>query len=173
MSSRRRSVSQPDLPSHSKSVSFDLHGRTKAERRKGKSQANTSTLAQGYETDDSDSTIDGNDRSRDHHHRHAPPPPFRSSPPTTAQQRSSSNDSHYHHRHHQQISKPSDIPPLRSAPRDSSDSEATIELPARFDAQGRKLPEEGDDPIADTFDHLLHGIFANGRTQPHPTFRMV
>lgn len=160
--SRRRSVSQPESPSHSKSVSFDLDGNTKAD--KGKSHTHdTAAYGEGYETDDSDSTIDGNDRNhhRHHHHRH-PPPPLRdhlsnSYEPTP-------NTNRHHHHHHRQTPK-SNAVSTRSTTKDSSDSEATIDLPDRFDAQGRKLPEEGDDLLADSVEHLLQNIFSTGRQE--------
>ncbi|GAB1218366.1 hypothetical protein ATERTT37_007620 [Aspergillus terreus] len=39
-----------------------------------------------------------------------------------------------------------------------SDSDATIELPDRFDSQGRLLPQRGDDPLADRFEDWLKGV---------------
>lgn len=161
--SRRRSVSQPESPSHSKSVAFDLDGNAKAD--KDKPRTHDTTYGEGYETDDSDSTIDGNDRShhRHHHHRH-PPPPFREHS-SNLYEPIPNTDSRHHHHHHHQTPKPTPAPTTRSATRDSSDSEATIDLPDRFDSQGRKLPEEGDDPLADSVEHLLQNIFSAGRPE--------
>lgn len=39
------------------------------------------------------------------------------------------------------------------------DSDATEDLPPRFDAQGRRLPERGEDPIADKVEDLLQSSF--------------
>lgn len=36
-----------------------------------------------------------------------------------------------------------------------SDSDATIDLPDRFDRQGRLLPQPDDDPLADRVENLL------------------
>ena len=45
----------------------------------------------------------------------------------------------------------------RNASRESASSDETIELPARFDRRGRKLPERGDDPRADKLEDILNG----------------
>jgi hypothetical protein len=42
-------------------------------------------------------------------------------------------------------------------------SDATVDLPARFDEKGRKKPEAGEDPIADRIDEILQGRGATGK----------
>jgi hypothetical protein len=65
-------------------------------------------------------------------------------------------------RNHKPERPPADIP------RDS-DSESTIDLPDRFDAQGRKLPEKDDDPFADTMDQFLQSAFMNDKSHSRST----
>lgn len=43
------------------------------------------------------------------------------------------------------------------------DSDATIELPARFDEKGRKKTEAGEDPLADQLDNILAGKGTAGK----------
>lgn len=139
-----KSRTDPDLsglrgsPICSKSVAFDLTQKSASDDRDGDHNADT-----GYETDDSDSTIDGTDESRrrhDHHRRssvlHAPTP----EPPSTS--------SH------------------RKAPAgDPSDSESTIELPDRFDAEGHRLPDGDEDGIVEQVEQLLRSVFSDGRSR--------
>lgn len=47
--------------------------------------------------------------------------------------------------------------PRRPESPDSVDSGETVELPPRFDVEGRRMPERGDDPLADRLDDLLNG----------------
>lgn len=139
---RKRSMSQPPIAQY-KSVSFDLN-RDDHHRNSGDSNPD-----RGYETDDSDSTIDGHDAgcSRKHHRSHrrrssysAPFPSF------AAPHRRDSRSSH--------IYQPKT--PIDTAK--DSDSESTIELPDRFDAQGRPLPDKEDEHVARHFERLLHGF---------------
>lgn len=44
-----------------------------------------------------------------------------------------------------------------------ADSDATIELPPRFDDKGRRKTDEGDDPLADKVDEILAGKGAAGK----------
>jgi hypothetical protein len=44
-----------------------------------------------------------------------------------------------------------------------ADSEATVDIPARFDEKGRKKSEPGDDPLADKFEDMLSGKGAAGK----------
>ncbi|KAF2151171.1 hypothetical protein K461DRAFT_279960 [Myriangium duriaei CBS 260.36] len=39
----------------------------------------------------------------------------------------------------------------------SVDSESTVDLPPRFDNEGRKMPERGDDPLTDKLNDILAG----------------
>lgn len=36
-------------------------------------------------------------------------------------------------------------------------SDATVDLPPRFDQYGRRRPEKGEDPLADTLEDILNG----------------
>lgn len=36
-------------------------------------------------------------------------------------------------------------------------SDATVDLPPRFDQHGRRRPEKGDDPLADALEDMLSG----------------
>jgi hypothetical protein len=145
---RARAASQPPQP---KSVAFDLN-------------AEARPIDTGYETDDSDSTIDS---STAHHHR------------DRHRHRSSNTSSSSHRRRHSSSdpyttrkseSQPTSSPAKRHRPNSSkdngagvsnpqeSDSDATIDLPDRFDAQGRLLPCRDDDPLVDGLEQLLRGI---------------
>ena len=48
-------------------------------------------------------------------------------------------------------------------PTSPAESDATVDLPARFDNQGRKKTEAGDDPVADRIDEMLKGKGVGGR----------
>lgn len=88
----------------------------------------------GYETDDSDSTIasiHGHGRNRTPRRRHSSSEPFAAR--TRSEDRSRKDGA-------------------------ESDSDSTIDLPDRFDSQGRLLPQPGDDPLADGLETLLRGI---------------
>ena len=171
-SSHPRSHSQPP-PSSRKSVQFsetpeittfteptfaETDGETSGGRRHHHHR-HRHTNSRGYDAeDDTDSTVDdgrsrrdehssrrggdrdeggGNSERRRHHHRH------RSSDPTVYSSRgeeSSRRDDSYMRR----VTSP-------------TDSEATIDLPSRFDEKGRKKQEPGDDPLADKFQDILQG----------------
>lgn len=135
----------------SKSVSFDL-------------TPEYSPGDPGYETDDSESTI-----STDSHHSH-------------------NDDDHHHHTHHHGQHHSSSLPRPPSTSKHGtttgggssshgysnnqhsenhhfygdkgsvSESDSTIDLPDRFDSQGRLLPQREDDPLAGHFKDLLRGI---------------
>ncbi|RAK95196.1 DUF3824 domain-containing protein [Aspergillus ibericus CBS 121593] len=120
---RPRAASQPAGP---KSVVFDLN--LEPERQKDL----------GYESDDSDSTIEsihGSRRSRPRPRRHSSSEPY-------------------------SLSQRSDAPsePRDHNPAGESDSDSTIDLPDRFDSQGRLLPQSSDDPVGGRLEHLLRGF---------------
>ncbi|KAL4735724.1 hypothetical protein BDV11DRAFT_208230 [Aspergillus similis] len=125
----RRRTRAGSEPPQSKSVAFD-----------DDPQTNENTM--GYETDDSDSTIDGMSsgrrRRRRHHRRHRSDRRRYSSsdPYASAKDRSAA-----------QIQKQTSAP--------ESDSDATIDLPDRFDRDGRLLPQPEDDPLAEKVESLL------------------
>lgn len=142
--SPHRSTSQP--PQVSKSVAFAL---------------TDPPQDPGYETDDSDSTVEPyssshrggknyrRDQDRDSHHHHHlrrsssvpyPPMPY----PSPA--------SPYHHRHHPSTPKHYEGRDRNKV--SEADSDSTIDLPNRFDGQGRLLPER--DPAVDKFEDLVN-----------------
>ncbi|OQD71689.1 hypothetical protein PENPOL_c001G02986 [Penicillium polonicum] len=137
-----RSTSQP--PQVSKSVAFDL---------------TDSPRDPGYETDDSDSTIEpyssshrgdrNHHRDQDHdshHHRRrrsssVPYPPMPHPSPASS-----------HHRHHSPAPRHHEGRDQNKA--SGAESDSTIDLPNRFDGQGRLLPER--DHAVDKFEDLVN-----------------
>jgi len=123
--------------------------------------------SRGYEAgDDTDSTPDDQRRSsRDHFARSLDPD-------------SINNGEKRRHHHRRRSHEPSSArgdpgSNSRGAPLDRvaspADSEATVELPDRYDEKGRKIPEAGSDPIADMiagkgaagkiFGNFIDGLF--------------
>jgi hypothetical protein len=51
----------------------------------------------------------------------------------------------------------------RSNTGDGNDSDATVDLPARFDEKGQKKTERGEDPLADKFEDIISGKGAAGK----------
>ncbi|KAJ5503033.1 hypothetical protein N7463_005907 [Penicillium fimorum] len=139
--SPHRSTSQP--PQASKSVAFDL---------------TNSPQDPGYETDDSDSTVErysyshrggrnhSRDRGRDRHHDRrrrsssVPHPPMPYPSPASS------------HRRHPSAPKPHERRDQNKVSEVESDS--TVDLPSRFDEQGRLLAER--DPAVDKFEDLVN-----------------
>ena len=146
----------------------------------------------GYETDDSDSTLDGNMRSgsgqttptspshsrrrHKHHHQHSRDNPEPLSATSTASTSSAPPDDQprklrrHRHRHSepstpgiQEQPPPSQLRRHEGPPPESPASDSTIDLPERFDKHGRKKPETGDDPLADKIDELLSGKGPGGK----------
>lgn len=64
-----------------------------------------------------------------------------------------------HDRHHRRRAFQDDIPRSPSPAR----SDTTIDLPERFDKYGRRKPERGEDPLADTVEEFLSGKGAAGK----------
>ncbi|KAJ5977529.1 hypothetical protein N7501_000871 [Penicillium viridicatum] len=140
--SQSRSTSQP--PQVSKSVAFDLTDFPRDP---------------GYETDDSDSTVEllssshrgdrNHHRDRDHdshHHRRrrsssVPYPPMPHTSPASS-----------HHRHHSPAPRHHEGRDQNKA--SGAESDSTIDLPNRFDEQGRLLLER--DHAADKFEDLVN-----------------
>ncbi|KAH8425594.1 uncharacterized protein LDX57_003343 [Aspergillus melleus] len=151
---RSRARSQPPQP---KSVAFDLHPET------------ARPMDPGYESDDSDSTIDSLS-GRSHVHRRPSQRRHSSSAPHSSRPRPSEGHdfrhahgyrpadiyTHDHSRSHIHSHKhyvaPEDEKKTHSP---ENDSDATIDLPDRFDSHGRLLPQRGDNPLADRFEDLL------------------
>lgn len=141
---RARAASQPPQP---KSVAFDLN----AEER---------PIDPGYETDDSDTTIDS---LTPHHHRDR----HRSSDTSFAhRRRHSSSDPYFTPRKPQfqpsssqaKIDRPGHSKDKGTTDLQEPDSDSTIDLPDRFDSHGRLLPERDNDPLVDGLEKLLRGI---------------
>ncbi|RDW90839.1 DUF3824 domain-containing protein [Aspergillus mulundensis] len=126
---RRRRTRAGSEPPQSKSVAFD-------------DDPQTNEKNNGYETDDSDSTIDGMSsgrrRRRRHHRRHR-----------SDRRRYSSSDPYA------STNDRTAAPKQNQTGAPESDSDATVDLPDRFDRQGRLLPQPGDDPLADKVENLL------------------
>lgn len=81
------------------------------------------------------------------------------SPPYNSSFSNNDRSSRQNH-HHRRRASQSDAP-LRSPSPTSSD--ATVDLPPRFDKYGRRRPEKGDDPLADTLEDILNGEGPAGR----------
>ena len=129
---RRRAVSQPREP---KSVAFDFDSKSSRH------------LDPGYETDDSDSIIDAMRKVHGHNsHR----------------RRHSSSDGYFPTKKHNNKNYNTSNDNNGSYPSDKlqrSDSDSTIDLPDRFDSQGRLLPqEESTKPMRDPLEDLINGI---------------
>ncbi|KAL3466305.1 hypothetical protein BJX64DRAFT_284572 [Aspergillus heterothallicus] len=124
---RRRRSRAGSEPPQSKSVAFDVG-----------SDSNRET--NGYETDDSDTTVDAMDPGRRRRHR-------RRRRRSDRRHRSSSDP----YRSKRSIAK-------KEGNGLESDSDATIDLPDRFDREGRLLPQPGDDPLGDRFEHFMKRV---------------
>lgn len=110
----------------------------------------------GYEAeDDTDSTPDDPRRgTRD--------------PSSRSQDLDSSERRHRRRRSHEPTSSRNDSSKSAKGPElervvSPADSDATIELPPRFDDKGRKKAETGDDPLAAKIDEILTGKGAAGK----------
>ncbi|EEH07741.1 conserved hypothetical protein [Histoplasma capsulatum G186AR] len=113
--SRTRSSSQPGRAPRTKSVQFDLHPRYGTPPY-GSRRARTPTGdLRGYETDDSDSTVDGLDRFRIRRHDRIP------------------DRARQHQQQHPRYRDTTESVEVAS--------DSTIELPDRFDSHGRRLLE--------------------------------
>lgn len=117
-----------------------------------------------YEADDSDTTLDDSDRrhprsrsnsnsrntspkrSSTRFHNEATSSSTSSAPAHLGISRSMAHPSHHSSRNRDPAGPTSPAP-----------SDETIELPERFDERGRKMPEKGDDPIADLLNRFLSG----------------
>ncbi|KAI9726695.1 MAG: hypothetical protein M1834_008960 [Cirrosporium novae-zelandiae] len=140
-----RSVSQP-APA-GKNVQFDLGDSDSSSPDPGRG-ARRRDDKRGYESGDSDSTLDHDDRSQrpKRHHRH--------------------------HHHYRKTPAPGEASSRRSAGQEKTDkghksegdsdepsSESTVDLPPRFDEHGHKMPDRREDPLADQLENLLTGNF--------------
>ncbi|KAE8163114.1 hypothetical protein BDV40DRAFT_147877 [Aspergillus tamarii] len=128
---KRRSRAASQSP-QSKSVAFDLNSEDGQQ------------MDVGYETDDSDSTIGSSSGVRRHRHRqlHSSSESYSSRTKSETQHIASEN-------------KPRSN---TSGKEIESDSDSTIDLPDRFDSQGRLLPQRDDSMFVGGLDSLLKGI---------------
>ena len=119
----------------------------------------------GYEAgDDTDSTPDDMRRRAQR-----PSDTTRNLDPATANGDDGRKRRHHHRRRSADPSAssqdgPSSSRPSKEArPTNPADSDATVELPARFDDKGRKKSEPGEDPVADRIDTILAGKGTTGK----------
>lgn len=153
-SSRRKSVQFADKPEVS--TDYDTTAAeseaSSPERHRHKNKYYNS---RGYESDDDTDTTPAEERRG---HRERSSRSFDLDPSGAGQDKRKS------HRRHQPTSS-------RGGPRDPpiervtspSDSDATVELPPRFDEQGRRKPDPGEDPLADRLEEILAGRGVAGK----------
>lgn len=67
------------------------------------------------------------------------------------------NHNNTHHRRRRRRGSRDPSTQRRTGSPDSVNSSETVELPPRFDQEGRKVPERGEDPLADKIEDLLSG----------------
>ena len=121
--------------------------------------------ARGYEAgDDTDSTPDDmRRRSQKDRDRGGE----RSLDPELAVAGEDGKKRRHHHRRRSADPSRSDASPSTSVDRDRAlspaESDATVELPSRFDDKGRRRTEGGDDQVADRIDEILQGKGAAGK----------
>lgn len=125
----------------------------------------------GYEAeDDSESTLDGRDKRYPTHH---PISETESDPEQSARRRKvrrrhpddrSSYEDHRPHRSSRRSSRNHHPSSARDGdPLSPTDSDATVDLPERFDKEGKRKPERGDDAIADILDDIMSGKGPGGK----------
>ncbi|KAJ6109912.1 hypothetical protein N7486_002147 [Penicillium sp. IBT 16267x] len=130
---RSSSQSQPHA---SKSVSFELNSE------------NEQPIDRGYETDDSDSTIEDERPSHRHRHRRSSSVPHSSMP-------SARSLGHYPSHAHSQHHSSTNLTPYKTP---EPDSDSTIDLPERFDRNGRLLKETEDDPAVAKIEDFINRV---------------
>ena len=74
----------------------------------------------------------------------------------------SSPEDRKHSRHRHKRRRSNDHRRSRSDSPNDSDSGETVDLPPRFDSHGKRVPERGEDPIADTVQDLISGLLGGG-----------
>lgn len=100
----------------------------------------------GYETDDSDSTIEDGHHSHRHRRRRSSSVPH---PPVSQSRSPGHYPSHAPSEHHSSTNlTPYKTPEL--------DSDSTIDLPERFDRKGRLLKEKEDDPTVAKIEDFIN-----------------
>ncbi|KAL9044670.1 MAG: hypothetical protein Q9214_002208, partial [Letrouitia sp. 1 TL-2023] len=156
-----RASSQPP----SKSVQFDLHTpnstgtSSPTQIRKRRQRASSSSNDKGYRSDDYDSERSFSDNpstapssfSTHHRHRHS-------------YDHTNGTPRHKHSHRQPPSNANSSTNTLVNSARSPSptQSDATIDLPDRFNKRGEKIPERGEDPIKDVMDDFLNGSGGGG-----------
>lgn len=175
-----RSSSQP-APA-SKNVAFDLESEgSQLQSPDGRRhQQRRGETSRGYEAeDDSESTLDGRDKRYPTHH---PISETESDPEQSARRRKrhrrhrhpddhhrshDDDDDDRHHRHSRRSSRnhhPSSSSSARDArPPSPARSDVTVDLPDRFDKEGRRKSERGDDAVADILEDIISGKGPGGK----------
>ena len=176
--STARSTSQP--PAHRKSVAFAANpivGGAESSTTIASSQQSGHhrhvDATRGYEAgDDSDSTIAGRNRGQT---RSQTLPQVDTNGATSLDPNTGNGKRRHHHR--RRSAEPATSSNARSGPSQPvasssrqpepvaspTPSDDTIDLPERFDKNGRKKPEPGEDPMADRLDNILAGKGATGK----------
>ena len=170
-------------------MAFDLGSETSQlsspDTRRHKRRGGGGESRRGYEAEnESESTVDGRDKRYPTHH---PVSETESDPEKAARRRhhrrrssrrgttdvhdhDSNNDRPYDsddHTHHGSSRHASSRRHRHHAARDEllspTGSDVTVDLPERFDKDGRKKPERGEDPVADALEDLLSGRGPGGK----------
>ena len=161
---RERAVSQPPPSGPRKSVAFaekpEVQTVADSEASSPEQHRHRRHRERGYEAgDDTDSTPD------DQRRRQRGAESSRSLDPTSA-----APDDGQKKRHHRRrrSADPSSAEsslkvPDRNQTLSPADSDATVELPSRFDSKGNRKTEKGDDPLADRLDEIIQGKGATGK----------
>lgn len=74
----------------------------------------------------------------------------------------SSPDDKRHSEHRRKRRRSNDNRRSRGHSLTGSDSGETVDLPPRFDSHGKRVPERGEDPIADTVQDIISGLLGGG-----------
>ncbi|KAK8206889.1 hypothetical protein M8818_004724 [Zalaria obscura] len=124
--------------------------RNRSDRRR--TRGDTSDLVSDS-TGANDHDPDPDSRRHSHRHRHRRRKTHSESPTPTTFPNSNSNsnlntETKRRHRSH--------------SPASDGSSDETVDLPPRFDAQGRRVPDKGDDPLAYGIEELLGGLGGKG-----------
>lgn len=89
-------------------------------------------------------------RRRRRHH-------YRDDSETNGRERDNEGNNHHRRRHKSRERSLSRPTPHRTDSVDSAASSETVELPPRFDQEGRKVAERGEDSLADKIEDMLKG----------------
>ncbi len=161
-----RPSSQP--PPGAKNVAFDLESEnsqiSSPDMRRQKRRGETN---RGYEAeDDSESTLDGRDKRYPTHHpvSETESDPEQSSRRRKHRRRHPDDRSYDEDRHNRsRRSSRNHHASAHDGPLSPTDSEATVDLPDRFDEKGRRKAERGDDAVADMLEDIMSGKGPGGK----------